>query len=280
MSTINQFLSQLWIQQPTFSLLVAMVVGCCVGSFLNVLCYRLPIMILSENETEQRFDLAQPASHCPSCKSKVIWWQNIPLISYLLLRGRCKVCHARIPLHYFLVELLAGLIPLICVWQFSWSPQAATASVFCWILLALTIIDLQHKLLPDLLTLGLMWVGLGISCFNVWLSAESAIFGAISGYLLLWGVYQLHFRLTGREGMGYGDFKLLAALGAWLGWTAIPSIILLSSVLGIIGAMALMVVQRNTTQDSIAFGPYLALASIFILFTNFEVSLWLHSILK
>jgi leader peptidase (prepilin peptidase)/N-methyltransferase len=247
--------------------------GLLVGSFLNVVIYRLPLMMesrwrrdcceLLEVETEKQeapLTLATPNSHCPQCKTAIKPWQNIPVISYLLLGGKCGHCQAAIPPRYPVVELVTGLMTLALAWFFDLSPALLGAILLTWSLIALTMIDVDHQLLPDDITLPLIWLGLLFNLGNTYVSLSDAVIGAMAGYLILWTVYQLFKLLTGKEGMGYGDFKLLAALGAWLGWQMLPEIILLSSVVGAICGVALMLVKRRGKEIPIPFGPYLAIA--------------------
>lgn len=250
--------------------------GLVIGSFLNVVIYRLPIMLqkdwrkqcidylnLSEQPssvTIETFNLVKPRSHCPNCQQPVKPWHNIPLISYLYLRGRCRNCQQRISWRYPLVELLSACLTIYLVWHFGISWQAAASLVFSWILLCLIFIDLDHQLLPDNLTLPLLWLGLLASIWQLFCSPQDAILGASLGYLSLWTVAYGFKKLTGREGMGHGDFKLLAALGSWTGWQLLPLIILISSLLGAIVGILLIVFRNHQRHAPIPFGPYLAIA--------------------
>ncbi|TDG15069.1 prepilin peptidase [Seongchinamella unica] len=247
--------------------------GLVVGSFLNVVIHRLPIMMesrwrrdccelleLEQEKQEQALGLAFPNSHCPGCKAPIRAWQNIPVLSYLLLRGRCANCGIRISLRYPLVELLTGLLTLSLAWFYPASPALLGAILFTWALIALTMIDIDHQLLPDDITLPLLWLGLLFNIFGTFADLGDAVIGAMAGYLVLWSIYWLFKLLTGKEGMGYGDFKLLAALGAWLGWQALPLIILLSSLVGAVVGIGLMVAKKRGRDIPIPFGPYLAAA--------------------
>lgn len=247
--------------------------GLVVGSFLNVVIHRLPIMMESrwrsdccellevEQEKQERpLSLAFPNSHCPSCKANIRAWQNIPVVSYLLLGGRCANCGTRISLRYPLVELITGLLTLSLAWFFPASPALLGAMLLTWALVALTMIDIDHQLLPDDITLPLLWLGLLLNLFGTFTSLGDAVIGAMAGYLTLWSVYWLFKLLTGKEGMGYGDFKLLAALGAWFGWQALPLIILLSSLVGAVVGIGLMLARNRGKDVPIPFGPYLAAA--------------------
>lgn len=246
--------------------------GLMVGSFLNVVILRLPRML--ENSWRQeareilqlphrpqpRLSLSYPPSTCPSCGTGIQPWQNVPVISWLLLRGRCAGCKTPISVQYPLVEAVTGLLSLACAWHFGWGQPLAAALVLTWALVALTVIDLRTMLLPDNITLPLLWLGLLLALAPVFTDLRGAVLGAAAGYLSLWSVYHLFRLLTGKEGMGYGDFKLLAALGAWLGWTALPGIILLSSVVGAVVGIGLIVLRGRDKQLPIPFGPYLAAA--------------------
>jgi leader peptidase (prepilin peptidase)/N-methyltransferase len=247
--------------------------GLLVGSFLNVVIYRLPIMMesswrrdccelleLDTEKQEERLNLATPNSHCPRCKAAIKPWQNIPVLSYLFLGGKCSVCAQPISLRYPLLELTTGLMTMTLAWYFSFSPALLGAVIFTWCLIALTMIDIDHHLLPDDLTFPLLWLGLLFNLNASYVSLPEAVIGAMAGYLVLWSVYQVFKMVTGKEGMGYGDFKLLAALGAWMGWQALPLIILLSSLVGAILGISLMIIKRRDKDTPLPFGPYLAMA--------------------
>ena len=255
--------------------------GLLVGSFLNVVAYRVPIMLehawrdqCKELESEsitdpphegQVFNLWTPRSACPSCGTVVASHHNVPVVSYLLLRGRCAHCNARISLRYPIIEAAAAVLALVVVWVLGPTWQAVAALPLTWALLALSVIDIDRQLLPDNMTLPLMWAGLLLSLVTVdggalLIDVRSSLIGAAAGYLSLWGVYQLFKLVTGKEGMGYGDFKLLAALGAWLGWQVLPLIILLSAAVGAIVGIAGVLILGRSRQLPIPFGPYLAAA--------------------
>jgi leader peptidase (prepilin peptidase) / N-methyltransferase len=247
--------------------------GLLVGSFLNVVIYRLPLMMetrwrrdcceLLEVEPENQdapLNLATPNSHCPQCKTAIKPWQNIPVISYLLLGGKCSNCAAAIPARYPIIELVTGLMTLALALFFDLSPALLGAVLLTWALISLTMIDVDHQLLPDDITLPLMWLGLLFNLNNTYVNLSDAVIGAMAGYLILWTIYHVFKLLTGKEGMGYGDFKLLAALGAWLGWQMLPEIILLSSLVGAICGIALMMIKQRGKEIPIPFGPYLAVA--------------------
>ncbi len=253
--------------------LALLALGLVVGSFLNVVIHRLPIMMEArwrrdccellevEREAEgQPLTLSTPNSHCPHCQAAIRPWQNIPVVSYLLLGGKCANCGVAISLRYPLVELGTGLLSLALLWQFPASVALLGVLLLTWSLIALTLIDIDHQLLPDDITLPLLWLGLLFNINGTYVSLADAVIGAMAGYLALWSVYWLFKGVTGKEGMGYGDFKLLAALGAWLGWQALPAIILLSSVVGAIAGIVLMLLQRRGRDVPMPFGPYLAAA--------------------
>ena len=263
------------------------VLGLVFGSFLNVVIYRLPIMLEREwrlqahehltglervsSDQQANFNLFTPRSRCSSCGAQVAAWQNIPVISWLLLRGRCGSCKTSISVRYPIIELLTGILSGIIVWQFGTGITAAVTLVLVWGLIVLTMIDIDYQLLPDNITYPLLWLGLGFSLLHdpaadlPFPDTQTAIIGAIAGYLSLWSVYWLFKLATGKEGMGYGDFKLLAVLGAWLGWQMLPLIILLSAVVGAIVGIAMIILLDRDHQVPIPFGPYLAGAGLIAL---------------
>lgn len=268
--------------QPGLSIALG-VLGLVVGSFLNVVIHRLPKMMERQWEREcaefvgeefrgeelhetKPYSLAFPGSHCPSCGTEITALQNIPVLSYLFLRGRCANCGVAISVRYPLVELVTAVIWILCGLSFGVSNALAAAMLLTGILIALTAIDLDHQLLPDSLTLPLLWVGLLINIDATFVSLESAVLGAVFGYLCLWSVYWLFKIITGKEGMGYGDFKLLAALGAWFGLSALPTIVLLSSLVGAVIGIALIVTGRQSRETPMPFGPFLAGAGLIHLF--------------
>jgi leader peptidase (prepilin peptidase) / N-methyltransferase len=247
--------------------------GLVVGSFLNVVIYRLPLMMerrwrqdccelleVEQEKQEAPLNLATPNSHCPKCKAAIKPWQNIPVLSYLFLRGKCANCAAPISARYPMLELVTGLMTLALACRFDLSLALLGAALFTWALIALTMIDVDHQLLPDDITLPLLWLGLLFNLDSTYASIADAVLGAIVGYLSLWSIYHVFKLVTGKEGMGYGDFKLLAALGAWLGWQMLPEVILMSSLVGAICGLALMLVKRRGREIPIPFGPYLAVA--------------------
>lgn len=252
--------------------------GLIMGSFFNVVIIRLPRMISIQwrrecasatNQSvsaEETYNLAIPSSHCPSCKSPVRAWDNIPVLSYLLLRGRCRHCHVSISFRYPLLELISAFIPLLCLAYFGPTLLALAYTLMLWLLLILSMIDLEHMLLPDSLNYILLWSGLVLSISVLPVSPVDAIIGATAGYLFLWSIYWLFKLVTGKEGLGYGDFKLLAALGAWLGWQSLPLIILLSSVSGAFIGILWMLIDSSRRGKPMPFGPYLAAGGVITLF--------------
>ena len=257
---------------PVVFALVAGLFGLMIGSFLNVVIHRLPIIMERDwaaqcaefkGEAPPVFEplsLARPRSRCPQCGHSISALENIPIISWMLLRGRCKGCAAPIPIRYPLIEATTGLLFAFVAWHFGFTAAGLGALVFVGALIALTGIDFDTQLLPDDITLPLLWLGLAFNAFSVYTDLKSAVIGAMAGYLSLWGVYWSFKLFTGKEGMGYGDFKLLAALGAWLGWQMLPLAILLSSFVGAVVGIALMVFARQGRDVPIPFGPYLAVA--------------------
>jgi leader peptidase (prepilin peptidase)/N-methyltransferase len=257
----------------------AVLVGLAVGSFLNVVIHRLPKMMESEWRAQcaelagsappdaARYNLVVPRSTCPACGTAIRARDNIPVVSWLLLRGKCAHCAAPISPRYPIVEALTAALSALVIWKFGASPTGYAACVFTWILIALTFIDSDTTLLPDDLTIPLLWLGLLANLFAVIpaVTLPEAVIGAVAGYLILWSVYWVFRLATGKEGMGYGDFKLLAALGAWLGWKALLPVLLLSSVVGAMVGIAMIVLQRRGRGVQIPFGPYLATAGFLVM---------------
>lgn len=281
---------------PAFLIGVVFFLGLIFGSFFNVVIYRAPLMMqrewldntrdfikelygslpeaLEKNPEqfkEGSFNLITPNSTCPKCGHEIRWYENIPLVSYLYLRGNCSNCKTRISLRYPIVELVTGLFSAFIAYEmgFGWSMVAML--VFTWSLICLTMIDFDHQLLPDQITLPLLWLGLILNMQGMFTDIQSALIGAIAGYLSLWSVYWAFKLLTGKEGMGYGDFKLLAALGAWMGWQSLPLIILLSSVVGSVIGISFILIQGRDKNVPIAFGPYLAIAGWIAFFWGDEI---------
>ncbi|MEW8255519.1 MAG: A24 family peptidase [Candidatus Thiodiazotropha taylori] len=262
-------------QNSTAFYLFVFLLGLIVGSFLNVVIHRLPKMMEQQwhrdcdelkglapedaIETEV-YNLNTPASQCPKCQHKIRPWENVPIISWLLLKGRCSNCQNPISVRYPIIEAVTGLLSLWIAFHFGFSWEAIAALLLTWSLIALTVIDFDVQLLPDNITLPFLWLGLLVNINGLFTDLESAVIGAIAGYLALWSVFQLFKKLTGKEGMGYGDFKLLAMLGAWLGWQYLPQIILLSALVGAVVGILLIVVRGRDRNIPIPFGPYLAAA--------------------
>jgi leader peptidase (prepilin peptidase) / N-methyltransferase len=270
--------------------------GLLVGSFLNVVIYRLPVMLEREwrqqcqellahdnqatsgEAPQEVFNLLQPRSRCPRCSAPVRAWQNVPVLSWLLLGGKCSTCKGSISVRYPLIELLTGLLSGLLVWRFGVTIEAAGALLLLWSLIALTVIDLDTQLLPDCITLPLLWLGICVSLLQPATSAlhfpdlRSSVIGAIVGYTSLWLVYWVFKLLTGKEGMGYGDFKLLAALGAWLGWQMLPLVILLSALTGALAGVAMIILLGRDRQLPIPFGPYLAVAGLIALLWGTQIT--------
>lgn len=270
-------------ENPSLLILTAALLGLMIGSFLNVVILRVPRMMelawkrecreileLPAVETE-KLSLVSPPSRCPQCAAPVRAWQNIPVISWLLLRGRCANCATPISAQYPLVEALTAVLSAVCAWKFGWSAQLPAALILTWTLVTLAVIDLRTQLLPDSITLPLLWLGLALGFFSIFTDLHDAVLGAMAGYLSLWLVFHTFRLITGKEGMGYGDFKLFAALGAWMGWQCLPQIILLASVVGAVVGISLIVFRRQGKEIPIAFGPYLAAAGWIAL-------IWGHSI--
>jgi leader peptidase (prepilin peptidase)/N-methyltransferase len=253
--------------------LCALLIGLLIGSFLNVVVYRLPLMMQRDWREQARevlelpaeargatFNLVLPNSKCPQCGHEIKPWENIPVLSYLFLRGKCSSCKTPISKRYPLVELTCGLLSAYIAWHFGFTWQTGGMLLLTWGLLAMSLIDADHQLLPDALVLPLLWLGLILNHFGLFTSLEDALWGAVAGYLSLWSVYWLFKLITGKEGMGYGDFKLLAMLGAWGGWQVLPLTILLSSLVGAVLGLIMLRLRNAETSTPIPFGPYLAIA--------------------
>jgi leader peptidase (prepilin peptidase)/N-methyltransferase len=258
----------------TLALVVcALLLGLIIGSFLNVLIHRLPIMLSRDWTTQSQemlglppepkgatYNLLLPHSECPHCAHKIRAWENIPVVSYLMLGGKCANCRAKISLRYPLVELATGVLSAFVVYHFGLGWQAGAFLVLTWGLLAMSLIDADHQLLPDVLVLPLLWLGLIVNGQGLFTNLYDALWGAVAGYLSLWLVYWVFKLITGKEGMGYGDFKLLAMLGAWGGWQILPLTILLSSLVGAVLGVLMLRMRNAQTSTPIPFGPYLAIA--------------------
>jgi len=269
---------------PELFISCIVIFGLLVGSFLNVVIHRLPLMMerewqdqcdeLNGNELTERppLTLSVPRSRCPHCSHAISALENIPVISYLVLRGKCKQCKTGISSRYPLIELLSGVLSGIIAWQFGWGWVCLSALLLTWALIALTFIDTDHQLLPDSITLPLLWLGIFVNLFSTYTDLQSSVIGAMAGYLSLWLVFHGFKLATGKEGMGYGDFKLLAALGAWLGWSLLPSIVLLSSLVGAVVGISLILFKRHQRGNPIPFGPYLATAGWLALVWGTEIN--------
>lgn len=275
---------------PLALLCFALVLGLIIGSFLNVVIYRLPVMMQREwteqchefleleddhkktSDNPATLNLAKPDSHCPKCKHELTAFENIPILSYLLQAGKCRNCKAPISLRYPLIEAVTGIVTLLIAYQYGYSWLTLAILILTWSLIVLTMIDYDHQLLPDDITIPILWLGLIINYFGLITTLEAAVLGAVAGYLILWAVYWLFKILTGKEGMGQGDFKLLAALGAWMGWQALPQIILLSSLIGALIGIGLILIKGRNKNIPIPFGPYLAGAGFVSLLWNEELA--------
>ena len=298
-------ISELYATEPVWLIGSVFVLSLLIGSFLNVVIHRMPIMmerewrqqaeeILAQRDAglkpdlqdvaipPSKYNLVVPRSACPSCGAQITALQNIPVVSWLFLRGKCASCAATISIRYPIVELATALLSAVVAWRFGFTPHMAAALVMTWMLIGMSMIDIDHQLLPDDMTLPLMWLGLLLNLFNgavLPITPTDAIIGAIAGYLSLWLVYHAFKALTGKEGMGYGDFKLLAALGAWLGCQQLPLIILLSACVGAVVGIALIIIRGRDRNLPIPFGPYLAAAGwIAMLWGDQIVTAYLHSL--
>jgi len=284
------------LHSPTYLYTCTVILGLLIGSFLNVVIYRLPKMleqdwkqqcaVLLEQDQlekelakEETITLSKPNSTCPKCQHRIKPWENIPVLSYLFLAGKCSQCKNKISIRYPLIEIATSILSLLVIMTFGATYAGLAALFLTWTLVALTMIDADTQLLPDNITLPLLWVGLTLNSFNLFTTLEASLWGAVFGYLSLWFVYQLFKQLTGKEGMGYGDFKLLGALGAWLGWQQLPIIILLSSVVGAIIGIALILIKGRDKNIPIPFGPYLAIAGWISLICGEDLfRFWMHTV--
>jgi leader peptidase (prepilin peptidase)/N-methyltransferase len=273
---------------PTFFIAFTFVLSLLVGSFLNVVIYRLPIMMKRGWEDEifayqnpdkeppvrDTFNLIKPDSSCPKCQHKIRAWENIPVLSYLFLGGKCSNCKTSISMRYPSIELLTGVLSAWVAWQLGYAPITLAFIFGTWLLVAMTFIDIDEMLLPDTLTLSFLWLGLVVTAIFQVEQLQDAVFGAAAGYLSLFIVYWAFKLATGKEGMGFGDFKLLAAIGVWVGWQHLPIVILLSSVVGAVVGIALMIVQRKGGSVAIPFGPYLAAAGFLTMLYGDDIATW------
>ncbi len=274
-------------KSPAVLMVTVALLGLCVGSLLNVVIHRLPKMMQAQWREEcaaldgrepplgETYNLFTPRSACPQCKAPISALQNVPVVSWLVLRAKCANCKAPISARYPLVEVLGGALAVLAAWRFGYSAALAFALVYMWVMLALTFIDLDTQLLPDDLTLPLLWAGLIANAFGVFTDLNSAVLGAAGGYMVLWSVYWAFRLITRKEGMGFGDFKLLAAIGAWTGWQVLPVAIIISAGLGAVVGSLLLWLAKKGSDTRIPFGPYLALGGIASLLWGREaVSAW------
>ncbi len=280
-------------QYPALYLGTLFIFGALIGSFLNVVIYRLPIMMQREwrndclefleqptEAEEERFNLSVPRSRCGSCGHKITALENVPIISYLILGGKCGSCKSRISPQYPLVELFTAIISVMIGWHFGVSLQALAALLLSWCLIAASGIDIGHKLLPDSITLPLLWLGVLLSLFDIFVSLEDSVIGVMVGYMSLWTVFILFKLATGKEGMGYGDFKLLAMLGAWLGWQPLFVVILTSSLVGAVVGISMIFLKKTGRDTQIPFGPYLAAAGWLTLLWGDQLMLFYTNLLQ
>ena len=284
-------------QSPVLTIVLAAILGLLVGSFLNVVIYRLPLMLQREWHGQcceylqldaakissvhavsehKVFNLMKPDSHCPVCNKPVRPWQNIPVVSYLLLGGKCSECKTAIHWRYPVLELATAALSAVVAWHFGATWSCVAALFFAWFLIAATVIDIDHQLLPDNITLPLLWLGLilALTPYGTGVSVTDAVIGAAAGYLSLWSVYQIFKMLTGREGMGYGDFKLLAAIGAWLGWQQLLTVVILSSMAGAVLGIGMAIFAGRDKNIPMSFGPYLAIAGFIALIWGNVIADW------
>ena len=285
-------LSSLIAGSISYQVIVLCTLGLLIGSFLNVVILRYPIMMYREWKKESEgmddalpdhpaikdlskpFNLVTPASHCPKCNTSVKAWQNIPIVSFLLLRGRCSQCKTSIGIRYPLVELVTAVMTAVLIVKFDWGWQLGAMVAFTWLLIAMSVIDIDHQILPDPMTLGLLWLGLLVNSQGLFTDLESAVYGAALGYGVLWAFFWIFKLATGKDGMGYGDFKLLAALGAWLGFQSLLTIIILSSVVGAVVGIAGILILGRDRQLPIPFGPYLAMAGWIAALWGDDITRW------
>ncbi|MGD9152782.1 MAG: A24 family peptidase [Gammaproteobacteria bacterium] len=272
--------------QSVFLTLVG-IVGLIVGSFLNVVIYRLPIMIdyirrqdcleFFDSKTEfhdevKCYNLAYPKSHCIFCDAPIKIWHNIPILSYLILGGKCATCKSRIPLRYLIVEIFTCILSIVVAYEFGFSWECLDVLIFSWFLIAATFIDIDHQILPDILTLSLLWIGLFVNCFDIFANSHDAILGAIIGYSFFWVVNALFRLIRGKEGIGHGDFKLMAAAGAWMGWQLLPFVILCGSVLALLIGGGYLLLKGKSRGVPIPFGPFIAIAMWIGIIWGFDIT--------
>ena len=282
-----------FLQNQSFFLFTVFIFGLLVGSFLNVVIYRLPVMMqrdwkeqccellkIDNDNKHSHFDLIQPRSRCQNCRHQITALENIPIISYLFLRGKCRQCKSSISLRYPIIELTAALSAFVVAYQFGVTMQTLFGLILSWSLIVLTMIDIDHQLLPDDITLPMLWLGIVINYFDVFTQLQHSVMGAIFGYGSLWTIYILFRFITGKEGMGHGDFKLLAVFGAWFGWQVLPLIIVLSSVFGTVIGLSMIFFQSHDRNVPVSFGPYLAIAGwIAMLWGSYIMAHYLNAVL-
>ncbi|HRD68638.1 MAG TPA: A24 family peptidase [Legionella sp.] len=269
-----------------FLYLLLGLVSLAIGSLLNLVIYRLPIMLKYEwrqqcqellaldSTREQSINLFYPRSFCPKCKSMIKAWQNIPLLSYFILKGRCNQCNTTISIRYPLIELFTFLVSLFATWHFGFTLQLPFALLAIWLLIAMFFIDLDHQLLPDSLTLGLLWVGLIANSMDLFTALPVAVLSAAGAYLSIWSFIKIYYLISGKIGMGHGDFKLFAALGAWFGWAYLPLILLVSSISGVLIGILYLRAVNKTKETPIPFGPFLCISGLITLFWGNTVLGW------
>ena len=278
------------VDSPWVFLTIVAALSLCIGSFLNVVIYRVPLMLKhdwteqcqvfleqKEQEAPQPVTLSTPRSHCPSCKKNIPFWANIPLFGYILLRGKCHECKKPISFRYPLIEFITAVASLYVAASFGVSWLTLAALVFTWVSIALVVIDINEQLLPDNIILPMVWIGLLLSLTGMFSDVQSSILGATGGYLVFWLVAWLFKKIRGISGMGHGDFKLLAMIGAWLGWQVLPLVIIISSLLGTIGSIITLVLKRYHYETPLPFGPYLAIAGWVAMFFGADILSWYWS---
>lgn len=287
--TLLSFISNYY----TAALILFFIFGAIIGSFLNVVIYRYPIMLIQEWDAECRehlnqpipeklllFNLCVPRSHCPQCKKQIPFWFNIPIISFILLRGKCAYCHQKISFKYFFVEIISAITTVIVFQHFGLSLQTLEFLLFTYGLIALSVIDFDHQFLPDTITFSLLWLGLIVSTQHILTDPTNAIFGAIAGYLFLWVIAKLYLLIRKKEGMGLGDCKMLAMIGAWIGTTALLNVLLISALLALLVSLILLFSKKMDMNKRIPFGPFIAIAGWFTVFYGQTITLWITRCLQ
>lgn len=285
-------MNELTLAHPNVLYVLLGIFSLCIGSFLNVLIYRLPLMLEAEwrvecrellnlpAEHEEKITLSFPRSFCPNCKQTVKSWQNIPLLSYILLRGRCGQCKQPISIRYPLIEVLCMCLSLFAAWHFGFNTTLVYALLFIWLLIGMSFIDIEHQLLPDGLTLGLLWLGLIANLQEIFIPLSWAVISVIIAYLTLWLLARLFTLFTGKIGMGNGDFKLFAAFGAWFGWAQLPLILIISSLSGALVGIAYLKIKNKTRDTPISFGPFLCVGGFVSLFFGNQILAWYMLLLQ